>query len=847
MSTIPTLIVAPAILAAGIAYKYTGGDAGEHRLRMRRHSDVVPSTESSSVGGGIGVRRAPGAQKQQHANEFIPTTMIGGNMQRYNSLGGNSLASQTGDSNFHPSYKGDRKEFESYKPQGIRDTETKRMWGPYPRTDKEQKDSSWFHRASHEVAGDLGPIEHQDAVLAKQERMAEQAGVRYPDEADIRRGADPHPKSIPSNEQYSGRRASWTGGDTSAATNRNVGSTMHQVADQGAAVADHAKEAAKESRNWFWNKTKDAEDTVRDVGDSASSWLWGSRKKADQDTGNIADRAHQAVGTAQDTVRDAGESAGSWFQGTKDQAANRVHQAADHVHQAADTAQDTVRDAGNTDSGGSWFQGTKDQAADRVHQAADTAQDTVRDAGNTDSRGSWFQGTKDQAADRVHQAADTAQDTVRDAGNTDSRGSWFWGSNKKKEQASDESGSDWLRSKKLTVDEHTQQAMDDAKQAAENTRSRVGAVKDTAQDWIHGTKENVEDAARGTGQAVSDAGGWVQDKTQQAGHGISDAAGATQDWLSRKKQGAQETANNAIQGTKQSIDSAQSKVDDTADAAQDWLSTKKYNVQDSSANNARQNTNNESRGWWFWKKSKQPSVKDNNNKSGGWFGNKGQQAEDRVDQAAQETRSWLGAKKEHAEDAVADGVKEAGNWLSGRTDDLGRNVESAKNTAEHAKDKSRSWLWGQGSKAEQAIADTASTVGLKAGDASARAQDRANALGHAANNQTQDKSGRDTRRDSLMSMDKDTSVMGVLDNKFDEARAALRSTGRDLRAMAENASQPTNEGLIEVGGKEIRSVGGIGGTSANEQANRAVHGDNIKLRLVEVDSGIPVLVGNIDR
>ncbi|KAJ1721027.1 hypothetical protein LPJ53_004396, partial [Coemansia erecta] len=99
MSTIPTFIVAPAILAAGLTYRYTGGDDNISGVRTRRYSESAFDSDSSDssrqrqtqqrrMSVTVGSSRpagshfegdfAPKVPSDMHrADAFVPTTMLG--------------------------------------------------------------------------------------------------------------------------------------------------------------------------------------------------------------------------------------------------------------------------------------------------------------------------------------------------------------------------------------------------------------------------------------------------------------------------------------------------------------------------------------------------------------------------------------------------------------------------------------------------------------------------------------------------------------------------------------------------------------------------------------------------
>ncbi|KAJ2642212.1 hypothetical protein IW137_002798, partial [Coemansia sp. RSA 1287] len=177
-------------------------------------------------------------------------------------------------------------------------------------------------------------------------------------------------------------------------------------------------------------------------------------------------------------------------------------------------------------------------------------------------------------------------------------------------------------------------------------------------------------------------------------------------------------------------------------------------------------------------------------------------------------------------------------------------IDNSAATAARTGDRSRAWLWEKKSAADETISNAAGSVERSADNASARAQQHADAARDMAADRMPRASGGTgdqswhTRRDSGLDMPESkhaNSVLHSLDAKFDDAREALRSTGHDLRAMAERAvPKSSGEGLISASGSEMHAVGGIDGTSASVVANRAA-GNRTNLGFVESNSGIPVL------
>ncbi|KAJ2537815.1 Chymotrypsin-like elastase member 2A, partial [Coemansia sp. RSA 1853] len=182
-------------------------------------------------------------------------------------------------------------------------------------------------------------------------------------------------------------------------------------------------------------------------------------------------------------------------------------------------------------------------------------------------------------------------------------------------------------------------------------------------------------------------------------------------------------------------------------------------------------------------------------------------------------------------------------------------IDNSAAAAARTGDRSRAWLWETKSAADQTIANAAGSVERSADNASARAQQHADAARDMAADRTPRASGGTgdqgwyTRRDSGLDMPESkhtNSVLHSLDAKFDDAREALRSTGHDLRAMAERAvPKPSGEGLVSASGAEMRAVGGIDGTSASVAANHAATGNRSNLVLAYGLSGLLALAASV--
>ncbi|KAJ2368440.1 hypothetical protein H4S01_001592 [Coemansia sp. RSA 2610] len=792
MSTIPTLIVAPAILAAGLAYRYGGSDRRSGRIQDSQEYFVRHGTrrgsnlEQQSAG--------DEAPRMQHMNELIPTTMIGPGLQRYPGAGDvNSLAAQTGETKYFPVAHPDDKHFDSYKPQGIssklyRST----IIGPYPRNEDERHDSSVLSRAMHGVTGDLGPIEHQsDAALRYQDKLQQSV----PQAEHLRGSPSVHPTLTKSSMYKSdapvnqASRAAKDVTDQQRVSDKDANQAAIDVTRQGTRDEQLQKErelaAARESSGgWFWNTKKQAEDKAGEIADSAKDkanetrgWFWGKKEQAEDKAAQAADAVKGRAEETVDAVKNKADETRGWFWSTKQQAEDKASDAADTVRDKASDAANTAKQAADDTRG--WFWNKKEQAEDKAGEAANAVKGKAEETADAvknkaDETRGWFWSTKQQAEDKASDAADTVRDKASDAANTakqaadDTRG-WFWN---KKEQAEDKAGE-----AANAVKDRAGDMADSAKQAADDTQGWFGAQKERAQDIA----SQAADSMRGTAQ---DAEGWLRSKKDDAASAAESARLGARGAMQAAGQGASDAADSLREGAS---DAAQSLGHGASGAADSLRQV---------GSSAKQNTARDTRG------------------------------------------GWLQDTKQTAENAAG----EARSWLAGTTDDLGRSAEA---TA----DRSRAWLWQKTSDADQQLAHAAGSVERTADSASARAQERADAArteiadsGRESADKLRDRSWY-ARRDSAVDYDEpqlknQNSVMQALDNKFDEARAALRSTREDLKAMA---PQPSNEGLVGVGEAQIGRAGGINGTSASDAANRAANGQPVELKFVESNSGIPVI------
>ncbi|KAJ2525221.1 hypothetical protein GGI11_000192 [Coemansia sp. RSA 2049] len=720
MATIPTLIVGPAIVAAGLAYRYGRFDDDRDQrntwglttpgFRARRMSDMTAGEaarypepgmrtgRSASISGGGG-GRAAGAKfesdfqpqvpsERQRTDSFVPTNMLASSSAA--SASGNSSGSGSSNGGGWSSQQQQNLQQDMQQPQqpkqSIYDKVSDRRVAetlaerenPFPRTTNELENRSWAFRALHKVSGDLGPIEHKDSPVQK-ERLV------FPEEADANAGVS---RGMQSEDGKQGVNV--------LGSNRLFGN-----------VAPDNNDQLKQSEGWTTAGGLDAPGTR-------------STTKIEPSENVVGSTVHRASRAADDVNRLGVETVDANQAGLDVTGEGNAKSHGSSSMPSSENGKPEARSGGGG-GGGGWFWGS----SNKDNNARDAAKKAA-----SESRG-WFWNKKSEADKAVSDTTDSAKEAADSA-----RG--------------------WFGNKKQEADKSVSDTFDSAKEAAENTR------------------------------------GWLSDKKQSADRAVSDTVDSAKNWAQSASDSAKETADNT-------------------------------------------------RGW-FWNK-KQDADKAVSDTVGS--------AKDSLNNAAAESRDWARSKKDNAVDAV----EHEWDWATGKADDMGR---STRNAVDSAADASKSWMWSQKSKADNAVANAADAVGDSAATARDRAANKAaDFAGSAGGNGQGTKQQQQQRRDSLMSPLKDTttttgtsvgsdnSVLDALDSKFDDARTALRNTSEDLRTMASDASvvasdklkdavetvrfHPTNEGIVRE-----RIVRG-----------RGENGEDVAMRFVEIDSGIPQLSNSV--
>ncbi|KAJ2850249.1 hypothetical protein IWW36_002045 [Coemansia brasiliensis] len=838
MPSIPTLIVAPAILAAGIAYKYTGNDERQGRGRLQDSQEYLlrygGKRRSSNSNSQEQASNWDSNDRLQHTNEFIPTNMVGSNLQRYPGESGNvnSLATQTGEAKYQPRrHANSEQQFDSYQPQGI----TKKVLpsaiiGPYPRSDKEREHAPWFYKATRNMTLDLGPIEHQDDKKLQERDALQEASIEHI--AAPLGDKSPHPTLTKTAKYASDSPVAKASRAAEDITDKGVRkedanqAAMNVSKDKSADVKSSLQQkqetqGANGNTGWFGGSTsgRNAGDSVKDgveeTADNARGWFWSKKKDVDDESSKLAESAKQKGNEAVDNAKETADETRGWFWNKKRDVEDAASDAAESARQKTNEAVDSAKETADNARG--WFWSKKQDAENTASDMAESAKQKTN-----------------EAVDNVKETAD------------ETRG-WFWN----KKQDVEDSASNMAESAK----QKTNEAVDNVKETADKTSS-----------WFWSKKQDVQDAASDTAESA-------RQKTNEAVDSAKETADNARGWFWSKKQDAENTASNMAESVKQKTNEAVDNVKETADETRGWFWNKAQDTRDTASNaatSAEQGVSGATQSAMQGASDAAGSLSQGAKDAAGSLKQGAKGAGDSMHQVGTDASNWMQGQKQNAQDSARGAAEEAGSWFSGKTDDLGRSIDSSRSTAWNAatkaEDSSRAWLWDKTSQADHAISNAANAVERTAEQASTNAQQRANA----ARNAAADIPSRDpsiagqkegswyARRDSAVGDDltgrakaAGDSVAQTLDTKFDEARAALRATGEDLRAMAENAMpHSSGEGLIDgqKSGREIRSVGGISGTSASDAANRAAALADAadarpegSLRFVENHSGIPVI------
>ncbi|KAJ2546798.1 hypothetical protein EV175_005467 [Coemansia sp. RSA 1933] len=782
MATIPSLIVGPAIVAAGLAYKYSRfddadqqdeGGAGFTGLHVKRMSEMTSSTTGYNGSGSGIVGRSMGARfegdfqprvpsERQRTDAFVPTNMVASSSSGRGGSGDGmgSLAQYQGDSKataddwqqngYHlEQQSGGRSRQDLYN--SIPDRRVAQALevreNPYPRTTQELENRSWLFRAMHTVSGDMGPIEHKDTDTERQRLV-------FP--------ADTNREQISSTQGANTLKgtAVFSGGDEQqrlASDIQKPGDIVGQAspaADDVSRIGTNALDitgaegssGATKSGSWFWGSSSSNKDAARKAADESRGWFWSKKQDVDQAAQDAVGSAKDTLQSASDSVKEAADDTRGWFQSKKHEA-----------DQAASDAVGSVKD-------------TLHSASDSVGQAID------------DTRG-WFSSKKSNADRAVSDTAGSASASMQAAS----------GSVKEavKEAADDTRG--WFWNRKHEADRTASNAADSARDTLQSASNSVQEAADDSRGWFWNRKNEAD-------RAVADATGAVESKIQTASDSVQEAAGNTRGWFWNKKQDAKSTVADTVDSAKDSLQSASDSVKDTAKE---------------SAEGSRDR-------FWNMKHDADKTVSD-------------------AARSAQDTmggdmtagpRNWLHSKKESAKGAM----ENEWEWVTGKVDDMGRHHpagEAAATTSFVGNSVGRA---SNNASQQQPDSISPDRTAAQMSSATASMMDN-NAQQTATTGNNLQQGGRRTRRDSMMDPLKGNSVLDMLDSKFDEARTALRNTSEELRTMANEAGSAASE-KIKDAAETVRfhptNEGIIREDAGGHDNGEAVH-------FVEIDSGIPQL------
>ncbi|KAJ1800290.1 hypothetical protein LPJ59_001213 [Coemansia sp. RSA 2399] len=562
MATIPSLIVGPALVAAGLAYRYSRfddddqqkeGGAGFSGIHARRMSEMTSSTTGYDHTGGfsMGARfegdfQPPVPSERQRTDAFVPTNMVVASSSSSFSTGGGggSLTQYQGQSKATAGEpQSGHLEQQTGRRQSISDQiadrrvagELAKHDNPYPRTTDELENRSWLFRTIHRVTGDLGPIEHKDTSIEQQRLVfpadSNREQISSTQGANALKGTRVFSSEQPEVGSSRSRNGTQTSpGDVVDSATRQASRLADDVTGAGGSSSGSSSLSSKNSNGgWFWGSSSDKStaDVAKKAADESRGWFWNRKQDAGQ-------AASDAVGSAKDTLQSASDSAQQgaddtrgWFQSRKqdvDQAASdAVGSAKDTLQSASDSAQQAA------DNTRGWFWNKKQN----VDSAVD---DTV---GSVESK-------LQSASDSVNQAADSAKGSLQSASDS-VKGSLQSASDSAKESAG--STRDWFWNKKHDAGNAVSDTVDSAKNsmndAAAGTHDWLKDRKDNAQgavehewEWVTGKVDDMGRSTRDAAQSVGDSVGratdasqsWMWSQKSQADNAVANAAGNVHDY-----------------------------------------------------------------------------------------------------------------------------------------------------------------------------------------------------------------------------------------------------------------------------------------------------------------------------
>ncbi|KAJ1916053.1 hypothetical protein GGI09_004453 [Coemansia sp. S100] len=490
MATIPTLIVAPAIIAAGIAYKYSGGEGSDARnigpasamRRRRSEMDTVGERFEQDY-------RMP----TRLAGTFIPTSVL---------RGGTALQAQAAGSS------GDQGSLSSrmtlYGMSGGPTELTPDHTGRYPRTSDEIEHTSWLQRAARSITGDLGPIEHQERVVSIQHAGESQHPAEHADYAPryfVRESVDnTRDRSAQEVERAVDEARGWyqskkkeIDDDINQAASDVVSSTKQaydetqgwyrskkkEVDDAAASAVDEVKQVANEvsestqdaankSREWFQSKTKEVDEDISQAYDETQGWFWAKKQEADNAVADVADDIKRRASDMSDAARQSANEARDKLASKKQEAEEATAAAARDIRRRASDASESAKQT--ADNTWSWLWSKKKEVDDTAANTLDSAKDQAQSASD------WVAAKKQSADNAASEAVDTARDTA-------------------------DSARDWLKDTK------------------DDVSNSVGRADDVSRAWLWNAKGQVD-------QAIADTASVVQQEAESASNSAMESADA---------------------------------------------------------------------------------------------------------------------------------------------------------------------------------------------------------------------------------------------------------------------------------------------------------------------------------
>ncbi|KAJ2318638.1 hypothetical protein GGI00_006554, partial [Coemansia sp. RSA 2681] len=311
--------------------------------------------------------------------------------------------------------------------------------GRYPRTTDEIEHTSWLQRTARSITGDLGPIEHQEAVVGIQT-----AGDSQQSAAGRREGAP----------QFSVRDSAKDIRDRSVhdAARAAEDVTAHLPRDDDANKA--AQHVTRSDIDGIGAGLDQAKQTIKQAADETRGWFRSKKEEIDDSAAKAAADADRMANDISDSTKQAYDETQGWFWTKKKEIDDAAAKTVDDANRMASEVSESAKQAADKTRG--WFWSKKKEVDDNAAKTVDDANRMARGVSES---------AKGAAADVDRMASDISESTKQAFDETQG---WFW-------SQSQEAG-DAARDAKRRASDVT----DSAKQAAGEARDKLASKKQEA-------------------------------------------------------------------------------------------------------------------------------------------------------------------------------------------------------------------------------------------------------------------------------------------------------------------------------------------------------------------------------